>query len=125
MQWKEKNNALFEIDSQGSITDAYGTNELDTSLDLQADLEVYRLQVQQDMGDVLKLMQISLPMHLALAVIGAGLFWTSVLRCDPFDFAELYAQALTCQTGRVKQYSLVEHTSWPSRSRKHVTRAAI
>lgn len=79
---KEKNSAsIFDIESQDSIVEVNGTLELDTSLDLQADLECYRLQVQQDMKDALRLMWLSLPMHLVLAVVGAVLFWTVALRC--------------------------------------------
>ena len=81
-QMKEKKQASFlGITSQDSIAEAKGTLELDTSIDLQADLECYRLQVQQDMEDTVKLMTYTLPMHLVLAVIGASLFWTVALRC--------------------------------------------
>ena len=79
---KEKKSAsIFDIESQDSLVEVNGTLELDTSLELQADLECYRLQVQQDMKDSLRLMWFSLPMHLVLAVVGAVLFWTVALRC--------------------------------------------
>lgn len=78
---KEKHqSSFFGVSSPESMIDAKGTLELDTSIDLQADLECYRLQVQQDMKDTVCLMKYTLPMHLVLAMIGAALFWTVALR---------------------------------------------
>eukprot|EP00892_Ulva_mutabilis_P004388 jgi/Ulvmu1/2320/UM013_0168.1 len=74
---KEKNQSSFlGLSPQTSIVDAKGTLELDTSIDLQADLELHRLQIQQDMQDTMQLMKHSLPVHVVLAALGAALFWT-------------------------------------------------